>query len=790
MSWNEVGTMTLFEMSAAGAVLVGVTVLVRALILHRLPKGTLLLLWWLALARFLLPFSLPSPVSAYTLLGEASAVVSQTETAVFTGVPAPLPEALPAVAEEPTPVHAPVPVLPLVWAAGAVGCALFFAVTAARCGKAFRSALPVERREVRDWLAAHPLRRRVQVRSSDRISAPLTYGLLRPVILLPENFAFQDGRLTGYVLTHEWVHIRRLDSLTKRLIIAAACLHWWNPMVWVLYVLFNRDLELSCDETVVRLHGAGTRADYARALIRMEEYKNGPAPFCSSFNRNAMEERILAIMKMKKWTARAAAASAATVFAVGVLFATSAQAAVRGADNGPAEEYPVSAVNWDEERKLLEGFQKHGISYDSGGKMYYNGERVRWFWDGYEIWEDGQLLGWSMRYEYLDKDGTVDVRTLHDRIDNGDGSYDLYGPLSDIVPYSQAEFNSRTYDELKARAQATTAYADDSAVLVEEPAYPGTAVSVDGVIDSVAYGEATGVFTTDEGGYLVQADDELSVSEGTYSERAYVIASPDTDLSQGRTFEEIFAEYRPYGITYHEKDGDRNVYYNGELTAQFVDLQPDGGVFSFASTGGKFSTLVVQTVYDKQGKLTGVEPAGQAASYAPYTRFGLIAGDGGTLYYNGERVRCFDDSTPKPDGGTQAVGYLDPDGTVDVRAVRNRKKELTGLERASDAEFRAREVRMPIGKDTGKNSWAVFDQYAALGLETRDGALYYNGERVRCFLDKSGRKTISNWDAKGSIDVYAVRDGGLTGLRIASEEEFAANSAAHSADGTVKEYAS
>jgi len=59
--------MTLLEMSATGAVLVGVTVLVRALILHRLPKGTLLLLWWLALARFLLPFSLPSPVSALIL---------------------------------------------------------------------------------------------------------------------------------------------------------------------------------------------------------------------------------------------------------------------------------------------------------------------------------------------------------------------------------------------------------------------------------------------------------------------------------------------------------------------------------------------------------------------------------------------------------------------------------------------------------------------------------------------------------------------------------------------------
>jgi len=787
--------MTLLEMGLTGAVLVVVIVLVRALILHRLPKGALLLLWWLALARFLLPFSLSSPVSAYTLLNPRADVISEpfrrfASQQAAENLP---PETMPAQTSAETSAQAApqLPALLLVWGIGSAGCTLFFAVMALRCSRAFRSALPAGQETVKEWLSAHPLRRRVQVRSSGRIAAPLTYGLLHPVILLPENFAFQDGRLTGYVLTHEWVHIRRLDSLTKRLIIAAACLHWWNPMVWVLYVLFNRDLELSCDETVVRLHGAGTRADYARALIRMEEYKNGPAPFCSSFNRNAMEERILAIMKMKKWTARAAAASAATVFAVGVLFATSAQAAARGTDHRtPADEYPVSAVNWDEEHELLEGFQKHGISYDSGGKMYYNGERVRWFWDGYEIWEDGQLLGWSMRYEYLDKDGTVDVRTLHDRVDNGDGSYDLYGPLSDIVPYSQAEFNSRTYDELKARAQATTAYADDSAVLVEEPAYPGTAVSVDGVIDSVTYGEAAGVFTTDEGGYFVQADDELSVSEGTYSEGAYVIASPDTDLAQGRTFEEIFAEHPPYGVTYREQDGNREVYYNGKLAAQFVDLKPDGGVFSFASTGGKLSTLVVQTVYDKQGKLTGVEPVGQAASYTPYTRFGLIAGEGGTLYYNGERVRCFDDSTPKPGGGTQAVGYLDPDGTVDVRAVRGRKQELTGLERASDAEFRARGVRMPVGKDTGKNSWQMFDQYTAFGLEARDGALYYNGERVRCFRDESGRTTVSNWDAKGSIDVYAVRDGGLTGLRTASKEEFAANSAAHSAGDTATEYAS
>lgn len=751
--------MTLLEMSLTGAVLVTVVTVVRALILHRLPKGTLLALWGLALARFLLPFSLPFPVSAYTLgrLG-AAAVVSQTAAGTVSALPSPSSPALSptpaAVAGNPVPLAEPFPLLPLVWEAGSIGVALFFAAVSFRCRGEFQFSLPAQAQAVRDWQAAHPLRRPVSVRISDRVSAPLTYGLLRPVILLPEGFDCSDARQLDHVLTHEWVHIRRFDGLWKLLTAAAVCLHWWNPLAWVLYVLFSRDLELACDEAVVRR--CGGRADYARSLIWLEEQKSGLAPFCSNFNHNAMEERIFAIMKMKKMTRRTAAASAATVFAVGALFATSAavgtedtQYALPDDWNGggaPAYWYPVAQVDWAGERELLESFEAHGISYDSEGHMYFEGERVRWFWDGYEIWEDGTLLGWSMRYEYLDKEGTVDVRTLHGVIDNGDGSLDYYGPLVDIVAYSQQEFDSRTYESIRrnsvgavtdadailtedeAQSGGRVATVEDDAVLTEAEAHPGgqTAAVEDDthlysgsasggvtseVTENVALTEDVSVMQVQEGPvevYRGGVPDSGSVSETEYlvqggkasavMEQAAVSAEATGTTSRGeaakgRTFEEIFAQYRSYGITYREKDGIRELFYNGEPVAHFADIQPDGSAFTFESNGGTLGILRVQTVYDKAGKLAGVQPVGQSATYAPYTRFGLSDDGNGALTYQGQTVRCLDDSVPQKNGSTKAVGYCNAAGTVDVRAVRDAGGQLTGLEAASDEEFRSRKLR-------------------------------------------------------------------------------------------------
>ena len=160
---------------------------------------------------------------------------------------------------------------------GAAVCAVVFAAAYGRCCREFRAFFPVESEVTRRWLQSHPLRRTVAIRQSGRISSPLTFGVLRPVILVPKKTDWTDETALRYVLEHEFVHIQRFDVLSKLLLIAAVCVHRFNPLVWVMYVLANRDLELSCDETVLRRFGGDIRAAYARVLIRMEAARGGTA---------------------------------------------------------------------------------------------------------------------------------------------------------------------------------------------------------------------------------------------------------------------------------------------------------------------------------------------------------------------------------------------------------------------------------------------------------------------------------------------------------------------------------
>ena len=169
------------------------------------------------------------------------------------------------------------PVWTIVWAVGAAVCAVVFAAAYGRCCREFRASFPVESDVIRRWLQSHPLRRTIAIRQSGRISSPLTFGVLRPVILVPKKTDWTDETALRYVLEHEFVHIQRFDVLSKLLLIAAVCVHRFNPLVWVMYVLANRDLELSCDETVLRRFGGDVRAAYARVLIRMEAARGGTA---------------------------------------------------------------------------------------------------------------------------------------------------------------------------------------------------------------------------------------------------------------------------------------------------------------------------------------------------------------------------------------------------------------------------------------------------------------------------------------------------------------------------------
>ncbi|MBQ9646932.1 MAG: M56 family metallopeptidase, partial [Oscillospiraceae bacterium] len=223
------------------------------------------------------------------------------------------------------PARATLPVRQIVWLAGTVVCGAGIACLYMVNYKRFRRAVPVENESASAWLDAHPLRRPLAVRALDSIDSPLTYGVLRPVILVPEGFDFAD-EAARYALEHEYVHARRLDAAFKLALAAALAVHWFNPAVWLMYVLANRDIELSCDEAVLRRFGEGERGAYARALLSMEEKRSALPALYAGFGANPTKERILAIMKFKKASVLSLALAAALVLALAACAATGTNA--------------------------------------------------------------------------------------------------------------------------------------------------------------------------------------------------------------------------------------------------------------------------------------------------------------------------------------------------------------------------------------------------------------------------------------------------------------------------------
>ena len=321
--------MSLFQMSVAGGVLILFIVVIRALAIHRLPKTTFLALWMIAALRLLLPFSIPLPFNIHIGLDVFSDVVQELPSGnIASTLPGDSPPSYDIGTAVPSPATEHISTFEILWLVGVLLLAIYFSISYFRSMRKFRMSVPDNTPYIREWLNAHQIVRPIEVRSSDLISSPLTYGILHPVILLPKKLDRNDQVALKYVLTHEYVHIRRFDAITKILFAAVLCIHWFNPLVWVMYVLANRDIELSCDAWVIRMMGEKNRSSYALMLIKMEERRNGMSALCSHFGKNAISERIEAIMKFKKTSIGACILALALIAG-----ATTAFAAARTDDN-------------------------------------------------------------------------------------------------------------------------------------------------------------------------------------------------------------------------------------------------------------------------------------------------------------------------------------------------------------------------------------------------------------------------------------------------------------------------
>ncbi len=182
-------------------------------------------------------------------------------------------------------------------------------------------------------IGAVPLEGERNVRLADHISSPFVLGVIRPKIYLPSGLS--EGE-RDYILLHERTHIRRGDHILRALAWLALAVHWFNPLVWLAFYLAGKDMEMSCDETVLERMGRDIRADYSTSLLRLSQGGRLPAgPL--AFGGSGFQSRIKNVLKYKKpafWVAPLAL--------VGVLGLWVALATNPGYSSGPGR--PIDFV--------------------------------------------------------------------------------------------------------------------------------------------------------------------------------------------------------------------------------------------------------------------------------------------------------------------------------------------------------------------------------------------------------------------------------------------------------------
>lgn len=324
--------MTLIEMSLSSIVIIIMIIIIRTLLLHKLPKRLFVFLWGIVLCRLLLPFSfhIRIPPFLYNIFrnGVSTDQVIGTPTANIPELSKKSIEAAQQAIATST-----VNWIFLIWCLGIAVSALAFLVPHIRFVLENKSAVPVKHDKILDWIGEYHFKRRIQVKQAQDIITPVTYGFIKPIILLPKSLKEFDEEQLKLMIVHELTHIKHFDVLWKWLLLLAVSIHWFNPFVWITYVLANRDIELSCDETVIRsLSKEISKSSYAMALIGLEEHKLKFAPIGNSFSEHAIEERIIAIMKTKKFTFISLALTVMITAGTIILFAATSAKAVTPAE--------------------------------------------------------------------------------------------------------------------------------------------------------------------------------------------------------------------------------------------------------------------------------------------------------------------------------------------------------------------------------------------------------------------------------------------------------------------------
>lgn len=325
--------MPLQMMALYGSVMILVVLFLRLFFKKKLPPLVFPVLWGLVLVRLLVPFSLSSPLSAplpswlqqpITYSGNMAAtsnvMVQEANTAALT---AGTQQATEVLLKQPD--FGPMMVA-LVFVLGCVATAGLLLVQKRRADRQLKDSLLVEQNvTICDVLNQTKLHN-VLVMTNDHIASPMVKGILTPCIYLPTGMDFTNTTVLRHVMLHEATHIRRKDNLFKLVLLVALCLHWYNPLVWLMAKMLCADLETACDAAVLRQCGEEQKQEYAYSLLAMA-VAGRPGPLLySAFSKTEVERRIKGVLQYRKTTLAVLVVSVVLVLCGGTVFATVGQA--------------------------------------------------------------------------------------------------------------------------------------------------------------------------------------------------------------------------------------------------------------------------------------------------------------------------------------------------------------------------------------------------------------------------------------------------------------------------------
>ena len=370
--------MPLYLMMVSGSILLLIVLVLRFLLKKKLPGYVFPILWSLVLIRFLVPFSLSSPLSlkVSSLPVPFLSSTSDVETsagrlafeekffdsvaedtadpdAILTGTPDTASQTENAedssisdayyyrIAETPLSISYQISEAPpslyendftkglttAVYLLGILVTAGIMLFQKYRYYGKLKNNLLIEHNETINAMLREMKMGHVLVFSNDAIASPLVCGLLMPRIYLPTRMDFQNRELLHHILAHETMHIRHRDNWIKAVMLIVLCLNWFNPLVWLMAICLASDLETACDEAVLRTcQDKEIRKSYAFSLLAMAVTANRSPLLYSAFSKTEVEKRIQRILHYKKTSALMLSAVVLLLASGSVAFATGIQA--------------------------------------------------------------------------------------------------------------------------------------------------------------------------------------------------------------------------------------------------------------------------------------------------------------------------------------------------------------------------------------------------------------------------------------------------------------------------------